>query len=52
MSKGYALKPSPVQAPLASYVRDPELLQRHFGMIAADLSSQCGEALRDKLGVK
>jgi hypothetical protein len=51
-SKGYDLKPSPAQAPVASYVRDPELLKRHFAMIAADLSAQCGEAVRGKMGVK
>jgi hypothetical protein len=52
MAKGYDVKPSPAQAPLASYVRDPELLKRHFSLVAAEASAQCGEAVRGKLGLK
>lgn len=52
MAKGYDVKPSPAQAPLASYVKDPELLKRHFSLVAAEASAQCGEAVRAKLGLK
>jgi hypothetical protein len=51
-AKGYDVKPSPAQAPLASYVKDPELLKRHFSLLAAELSAQCAEAVRQKLGTE
>lgn len=51
-AKGHDVEPSPAQAPLASYVKDPGLLKRHFSLVAAELSAQCGEAVRKKLGMQ
>ena len=51
-AKGHDLRPRPAQAPLESYVKNPELLKQHFGRVAERLCAQCAEAVRRKLGTK